>query len=80
MGELSFEKLLIIAVVIMVLFGAKKIPELMRGLGKGVREFNDGKNGILRDMEGKANNASPDATTTTKQSSTITDVEHETVK
>ena len=67
----------------MVLFGAKKIPELMRGLGKGVREFNDGKNGILKDIEGKVNTSAPDATAATKQTTTtttITDVEHEAVK
>jgi sec-independent protein translocase protein TatA len=34
--------LLIIAVVILVLFGGRKIPEVMRGLGQGIREFKDG--------------------------------------
>ena len=37
--------LLIIAVVILVLFGGRKIPEVMRGLGQGVREFKDGMRG-----------------------------------
>ncbi len=37
--DLSFGKLLIILLVIMVLFGAKKIPDLAQGLGKGIREF-----------------------------------------
>ena len=40
---LGFNEILIIAVIILLLFGGRKIPELMRGLGKGVREFNDAK-------------------------------------
>lgn len=35
----------IILVIVLLLFGGKKIPELMKGLGKGVREFKDGKDG-----------------------------------
>lgn len=37
--------LLIIAVVVLVLFGGRKIPEVMKGLGQGVREFKDGMRG-----------------------------------
>ncbi len=37
--DLGFGKLLLIVLVIMVLFGAKKIPDLAQGLGKGIREF-----------------------------------------
>jgi sec-independent protein translocase protein TatA len=44
MGSLGFKEILLIAVVILVLFGARKIPELMRGLGKGIRDFSDEKN------------------------------------
>lgn len=36
----------IIALVVLLLFGGKKIPELMKGLGKGVKSFKDGMNGI----------------------------------
>lgn len=36
------QEILIIGLVILVFFGAKKIPEFMKGLGKGVREFKDG--------------------------------------
>ncbi|BAV08708.1 sec-independent protein translocase protein TatA [Filimonas lacunae] len=43
MGSFGFQEILLIAIVILVLFGARKIPEFMRGLGKGVREFNDAK-------------------------------------
>ena len=36
----------IIALVVLILFGGKKIPELMKGLGKGVKSFKDGVNGV----------------------------------
>ena len=36
----------IILVIVLLLFGGRKIPELMRGLGKGVKEFKDGKDGV----------------------------------
>ncbi len=46
MGGFGTTELIIIVVVILLLFGGKKIPELMRGLGKGVKEFKDGQNGV----------------------------------
>lgn len=39
-------EILLIALVVLLLFGGKKIPELMRGLGKGVKSFKDGMNGL----------------------------------
>jgi len=36
----------LIVLVLLLLFGGKKIPELMRGLGKGIKEFKDGKDGV----------------------------------
>lgn len=78
MGELSFEKLLVIAIVLMVLFGAKKIPDLMRGLGKGVREFNDAKKGLSDDINSTRNSNSE--IESQKGKSSITDVDHEPVK
>jgi sec-independent protein translocase protein TatA len=44
-------EMIIILVVILLLFGGKKIPELMRGLGKGIREFNDAKGNITKELE-----------------------------
>ena len=41
-GSLGFWEITIIALVVLLLFGGKKIPELMRGLGKGVKSFKDG--------------------------------------
>ena len=43
-GGLGAGEIVIIALVILLLFGGKKIPELMRGLGKGVRSFKEGMN------------------------------------
>lgn len=46
MFGIGMQELLLIAIVILLFFGGKKIPELMKGLGKGVRSFKDGMNGI----------------------------------
>jgi len=51
MGPLGFNEILIILVIVLLLFGGKKIPELMRGLGRGVREFNDAKNTVRKEIE-----------------------------
>lgn len=40
----------IILFAVLLLFGGKKIPELMRGLGKGIREFNDAKNNVSKEI------------------------------
>jgi len=42
---------IVIVLVVLLLFGGKKIPELMRGLGRGMREFNDAKNNVSREIE-----------------------------
>ena len=42
---IGWGEILIIALIVLLLFGAKKIPELMKGLGKGVKSFKDGMNG-----------------------------------
>ena len=51
MGPLGFNEILIILLIVLLLFGGKKIPELMRGLGRGMREFNDAKNNVRREIE-----------------------------
>ena len=53
MGGFGFNEILIILVLVFFLFGAKKIPELMRGIGKGMREFNNAKNSVNREEEEK---------------------------
>ena len=49
--NLGWTEILLIAFVVLLLFGGKKIPELMRGLGRGVREFNDAKNNVKKELE-----------------------------
>jgi sec-independent protein translocase protein TatA len=49
LAALGTPEIIIILVVVLLLFGGKKIPELMRGLGKGVKEFKDGKDGADND-------------------------------
>lgn len=60
---LGMQEMLLIGLVILIFFGAKKIPEFMKGLGKGVREFKDGIKEVKKDSEGSATN-SPTTTTT----------------
>ena len=43
--RIGMTEIIIIALIVLLLFGGKKIPELMKGLGKGVRSFKDGMNG-----------------------------------
>ena len=43
---LGMQEILLIALVVLLFFGGKKIPELMKGLGKGVKSFKDGVNGL----------------------------------
>lgn len=50
-GSLGLPEVLIIAFLILLLFGGKKIPELMKGLGKGVKSFKDGMKGIEDELK-----------------------------
>lgn len=44
-------EIILIVAVVLIFFGGKKIPELMRGLGNGIREFNDAKNNVKSEIE-----------------------------
>jgi sec-independent protein translocase protein TatA len=56
MGDLlSPSHVILIAFVVFFLFGGKKIPELMRGLGRGIREFKDAKDKVQREIEDHVN-------------------------
>ena len=46
MFGLGFQEILVIALIVLLLWGGKKIPELMHGLGKGVKSFKDGMNEV----------------------------------
>ena len=74
MGNLGFQEILLIAVVVLVLFGGRKIPEFMKGLGRGVREFNDAKNNVRKELEEGLNEKveTPPVTTTTAQQPVVT--------
>jgi sec-independent protein translocase protein TatA len=48
-------EIILIVLVILLIFGGKKIPELMKGLGKGVKSFKDGVNGKADEEEKKSN-------------------------
>ena len=50
LGVIGPWQILVIVLVVILLFGGKKIPELMRGIGKGVRSFKEGVNGIEKDI------------------------------
>lgn len=52
--SLGWNEILLILLVVLLLFGGRKIPELMRGLGKGIREFNDAKDNVRREIEESA--------------------------
>ena len=46
LAALGGMEIAVILVIVLLLFGGKKIPELMKGLGKGIKEFKDGKDGV----------------------------------
>lgn len=50
-GGLGMQEMLLIALVVLLFFGDKKIPELMKGLGKGVRSFKEGMNNMEKEIE-----------------------------
>ncbi len=51
LGGIGMQEILVIALVVLLLFGGKKIPELMKGLGKGIRSFKDGMNSIEKECD-----------------------------
>ena len=49
--SLSWQHILIVALILLLLFGGKKIPELMKGVGKGVKNFKDGLNDVENEIK-----------------------------
>jgi sec-independent protein translocase protein TatA len=73
MGDLfSGPHIILILAVVLLLFGGKKIPELMRGIGRGIREFKDAKDNVQKELEDgmkddhKVNTTSSTPTSTNK--------------
>ena len=54
MGGIGFPELIIIFLVLLLVFGAKRIPQIARGIGKGIREFKDATNEISREIEAES--------------------------
>jgi sec-independent protein translocase protein TatA len=54
LGGLGMWEIVVIGVFVLVFFGAKKIPDFMKGLGKGVREFKDAMNNVQNEIENPA--------------------------
>jgi sec-independent protein translocase protein TatA len=59
LGGIGMQEILLIGLVILIFFGANKIPEFMRGIGKGVREFKDGVKDFKSDLDGPATKPGP---------------------
>ncbi len=59
-GGIGMQEVLLIALVVLLFFGGKKIPELMKGLGKGVRSFKEGMNDIEKDIKDTKDTADED--------------------
>ena len=51
LGNIGAGEIVIVALVVLLLFGGKKIPELMKGLGKGVKSFKDGLKEVEKDLD-----------------------------
>jgi sec-independent protein translocase protein TatA len=69
MGNFGWSEILLVAFVVLLLFGGKKIPELMRGLGRGVREFNDAKHNVRKEIEESTSDREPETKRTSSSTS-----------
>ncbi len=61
LGTIGLPEILLIALVVLLFFGGKKIPEMMRGLGKGVKSFKEGMNDIEKEVKEDSNKPSEDS-------------------
>ncbi|HVX25917.1 MAG TPA: twin-arginine translocase TatA/TatE family subunit [Parafilimonas sp.] len=70
MSSPGISEWVLIILAVLILFGGRKIPEFMRGLGKGIREFNDAKNNVRRELEDGINETPSQSANNKAQSST----------
>jgi sec-independent protein translocase protein TatA len=61
---------ILIILAVLILFGGRKIPEFMRGIGKGIREFNDAKNNVKKEIEEGMNEKEKQASSTSTSTTT----------
>lgn len=66
-GGLGTSEIVLIVVVLLLLFGGKKLPELMRGAGRGIKEFKDAVNKPIEDDDDKPEAKQTSSTNTTKE-------------
>jgi sec-independent protein translocase protein TatA len=67
---------ILIVLAVLILFGGRKIPEFMRGLGRGMREFNDAKNNVKKEFEEGMNEPKEPTPPAPAQSSTVTSIQN----
>ncbi len=65
MDLFSGPHIILIAFFILLMFGGKKLPELMQGLGKGIREFKDAKDNVKREITDHVNDSVDNKNSTT---------------
>jgi sec-independent protein translocase protein TatA len=70
MSSPGISEWVLIILAVLILFGGKKIPEFMRGLGKGIREFNDAKNNVRKELEDGINEAPQSSNKSSQTTST----------
>lgn len=59
LGVIGGSEIIVILLLVLILFGGKKIPELMKGLGKGVKEYKKAVNGVEDEINGAINEEQP---------------------
>ncbi len=65
---LGTSEIIVVALILLLLFGGKKIPELMRGLGRGVKEFNNAKDGMRDEIRKGMSDDAPSNSESKKES------------
>lgn len=60
LGLIGAQEIIVILLIVLILFGGKKIPELMRGLGKGVREYKNAVNDVEDSLRSEASEVKQD--------------------